>query len=381
MANKNKKNIVKVFGVASFLNDVGSDMIAPIWPLFVVSLGANMSILGLIDGMGEAIVSISQAVSGYISDKLRRRKVFVWTGYLMGSLSRIGYSLSTSWIYLVPLKILDRFGKIRGSPRDAMIADSVEMRERGYSFGFLRMMDNAGAFAGVFITLVLIHFIDIRNIILIAAFPSIISTILIYIFIKEKRYKKIYKGISLNNLSKNFRLFLLSGSIFALASFSYSFLIIYANNSRIEKVFVPALYLLFTLFASLSSIPFGKLADRIGRKITMQISYLLFVCMCIITLINSLISVILVFILYGLHKGSLETVQRTFISELSEKRYRASTLGAYRMVTGFLALPASIIAGLLWETISWETTFIFAAILASISTLLLHRVKETLEAR
>lgn len=107
--------------LTSELNDLGSDMIYPVWPLFVTSvLGANMAVLGFIDGLGEAIVSISQAASGYVSDRLRRRKIFIWTGYLLGSLSRIGYALTTLWQHLIPFKIMDRAGKIRGAPRDAI---------------------------------------------------------------------------------------------------------------------------------------------------------------------------------------------------------------------------------------------------------------------
>ncbi len=375
---KGNKKTVKVFGVASFLNDVGSDMIAPIWPLFVLSLGADMRILGLIDGVGEAIVSISQAASGYVSDRLRRRKIFVWTGYLMGSLSRIGYAIAPTWIYLIPLKALDRLGKMRGAPRDALIADSTKKRERGESFGYLRMMDHAGAFTGVLATMALIGFLELRDILLLAAIPSIASALIIYLFIKEKKGEGIYQGISLSNLSGSFRLMLLAGSTFALASFSYSFLIVYASRSGIEAVYVPALYLLFTLFASLSSIPFGKLADKIGRKKSMQISYLLFTCMCLTALAGSQAAAVAVFLLYGLHRGALETVQKTFISELSDEKYRASTLGAYQMVTGLLALPASLIAGVLWETISWQTPFIFAGSLALISALVVHWVRETL---
>jgi len=121
MEKKETRKTVRTFAFASFLNDLGSDMIYPVWPLFVTSvLGANMAVLGFIDGLGEAIVSISQAASGYVSDRLRRRKIFIWTGYLFGSLSRIGYALSTLWQHLIPFKIMDMAGKIRGAPRDAI---------------------------------------------------------------------------------------------------------------------------------------------------------------------------------------------------------------------------------------------------------------------
>jgi len=125
-ANETKKTI-RTFLWASFLNDMGSDMIYPVWPLFVTTvLKANMSALGFLDGLGEALVSISQAASGYLSDRLRKRKVFIWSGYLCGALSRIGYSLSGTWQHLVPFRIMDRAGKIRGAPRDAMCRSFCE---------------------------------------------------------------------------------------------------------------------------------------------------------------------------------------------------------------------------------------------------------------
>jgi MFS family permease len=118
------KKTLRTFAVASFLNDLGSDIIYPIWPLFVTQvLKANMSALGLLDGLGEALVSLSQAASGYMSDRIRKRKVFIWIGYLCGSASRLGYAASSIWQHLIPFRILDRAGKIRSAPRDALIAD------------------------------------------------------------------------------------------------------------------------------------------------------------------------------------------------------------------------------------------------------------------
>ena len=148
--------ILTVFALASFLNDYGSDAICPIWPKFVLLFtGANMAILGLVDGLGDAIVSISQALSGYVSDRVGKRKVFIWTGYLLGGSSRIGYAFSAAWQHVIPFRILDRFGKIRGAPRDAMIADISTQKNRGRNFGLLRAMDNLGAVCGIATTIFL----------------------------------------------------------------------------------------------------------------------------------------------------------------------------------------------------------------------------------
>ena len=134
-----------------------------------------MSVLGFVDGLGEAIASISQAASGYISDRIRKRKVFVWTGYLFGSLSRVGYALSTSWQYLVSFRILDRAGKIRSAPRDAVVADISTKGEMGKNFGLLRAMDNFGAVCGIIVCILFFGLLGYRNLFLIAAIPSTIG--------------------------------------------------------------------------------------------------------------------------------------------------------------------------------------------------------------
>src|SRR3989344_5468698 len=153
----NRKTVdkkVKVFALASFLHDLGSDIVFSVWPIYVTQiLGANMAIVGLIDGIGEALVSISQAVSGYISDRIRKRKLFVWLGYLFGGVARIGYAFAPVWQWLIPFRVLDRSGKIRGTPRDAIISDISTRQNRGKNFGILRMMDNLGAVAGILISI------------------------------------------------------------------------------------------------------------------------------------------------------------------------------------------------------------------------------------
>jgi sugar phosphate permease len=165
-------------------------MIYPIWPLFVtVALRADMTTLGFIDGVGDAIVSLSQAASGYASDKIRRRTVFVWTGYLFASASRVGYSLSTVWQHLVPFRVLDRSGKMRGAPRDAIVADLSTKENRGQNFGVLRTMDNLGATCGTIVCIALFGagLLGYTQLFLIAAVPSAIAALLILLLIREAR--------------------------------------------------------------------------------------------------------------------------------------------------------------------------------------------------
>jgi len=372
------KRVVKVFSIASFLNDFGSDMIYPVWPLFVTSfLGVNMEILGFIDGLGDALVSVSQAISGYVSDRIKKRKVFVWTGYLFGSVSRLGYALSIVWQHLIPFKILDRSGKMRGAPRDAIIADVSTKDNKGRNFGLLRMMDNLGAVCGIITTILLVSLLRYKELFLIAAIPSFIGAMLVIIFIKERKTKGIFKGISLKDITPNFKLFLFLSAIFALASFSYSFLLIYAKNFGFQTTSIPILYLIFTLAASIMSLPFGKLADKWNRKSVLIISYLLFGLMCLgFILVKSYIGIIMLFVLYGLHRAAIEPVQKTFVSELAPVKYRASVLGAFQLVVGLCALPASLIAGFLWTQIGIFIPFYFSLGLTAVSTFLMFFVKE-----
>jgi MFS family permease len=368
------KKQIRIFGLASFLNDLGSDMIYPVWPLFVRSLGASMSILGFLDGLGEALVSISQAISGFISDKIQKRKVFVWLGYLMGSFSRIGYAVSTAWQHLIPFRVLDRIGKIRSAPRDAIVADLSANQDRGSDFGFLRVMDNLGAVFGILLCIFLVEILGFRQLFILASIPSLIGVILILIFIKEQKRDstKIFKGISLKAFSPKFKHFLFLSSIFSLGAFSYSFLLIFTKEFGFKISFIPVFYLIFTLTTSLSSIPFGKLSDKIGRKRVLEISFLLWGIVCLLFLIfKNYWTIIVGFFVYGLHKGALEPSQKAFVSELVSQEIRASALGGFRMITDLFSLSASFLAGVLWDKISISAPFFLSLILTLISLFLL----------
>ncbi|MBI5411915.1 MFS transporter [Candidatus Peregrinibacteria bacterium] len=377
---KESKKTVRIFALASFLNDMGSDMIAPLWPVFVTSvLGANMAILGLIDGLGEALMSLSQAISGYISDRIKKRKVFVWLGYCCGGLSRVGYAFSTVWQELIPFRILDRAGKMRAAPRDAIIAEVSTHKNRGKNFGIIRMMDNLGATVGIILSILLFQWLSYKQLFLIASIPSVVAVLLVFFFIKEKKTSetKIFKGIKLKHLTRNLKLFFGMSALFALGAFSYSFLMIYANRFGVKPIALPLLYLLFSAVASLVSIAFGKLADKKGRKFVLWIAYGLWGLACASLIISqNLIMIIIVFALYGLHKGALEPVQAAFVSELAPPEYKASVLGGLRMIVGLCALPSSLLAGLLWDKSGLLSPLYFSLGLTVLSLILLAFIKE-----
>ena len=378
-AEENKKPI-RVFAWASFLNDLGSDMIYPVWPLFVTSvMGANMAMLGLIDGLGEAFVSISKALSGYLSDRIRKRKFFIWSGYILGSLSRFGYALAPAWQWLIPLKILDRSGKIRSAPRDALVADISNDQNRGGNFGLMKAMDNLGAVCGIVVCLLLFEHVGFTNLFLMAALPSLVSAFLIYKYIKEEKVsdRKLFAAFKLKDLDTNFKLFLILNSVFTLGAFSYSFLLIFAGKSGFKATYLPVFYLIITVTAAIFSLPMGRISDRIGRKKLMYLAFILWaaICICFILSTNDIV-VVAVFVLYGLHKAALETVQKTYTSELCPDCFRATGLGIFQMAIGICALPASLIAGFLWDKINMQAPFYLSLVLALAACVMLLFVKE-----
>jgi MFS family permease len=355
-------------------------MIYPVWPLFVTSfMGANMAVLGLIDGLGEAFVSISKALSGYLSDRIRKRKFFIWSGYILGSVSRFGYALAPTWPWLIPLKILDRSGKIRSAPRDAFVADISTDQNRGGNFGFMKAMDNLGAVCGIVVCLLLFEHIGFTNLFLMAAVPSLISAFLIYKYIREEKVsdKKLFASFTLKDLDANFKLFLILNAIFTLGAFSYSFLLIFANKSGFKVTHLPIFYLVITVTAAIFSLPMGRLSDKIGRKKLMYLAFILWAAICVSFILSTnAIVVVAVFILYGLHKAALDTVQKTYTSELCPDCFRATGLGVFQMAIGICALPASLIAGLLWEKINMQAPFYLSLALSLIACFMLIVVKE-----
>ena len=284
-----------------------------------------------------------------------------------------------TWQWLIPLKILDRSGKIRSAPRDALVADISTDQNRGGNFGLMKAMDNLGAVCGIVVCLLLFEHIGFTNLFLIAALPSLVSAFLIYKYIKEEKVsdKKLFAAFTLKDLDANFKLFLILNSVFTLGAFSYSFLLIFAGKSGFKATYLPIFYLIITVTAAIFSLPMGRLSDKIGRKKLMYLAFILWaaICICFILSTNSIV-VVAVFVLYGLHKAALETVQKTYTSELCPDCFRATGLGVFQMAIGICALPASLIAGFLWDKINMQAPFYLSLVLALAACVMLLFVQE-----
>jgi len=374
------KRTVWTFASASFLHDMGADMIFSIWPMFLTTvLGANMAVVGLIDGLGDAFVSIAQAAAGYLSDRMRKRKPFVWMGYFFGGIAKVGYSLAPTWHWVLPFRILDRSGKMRGAPRDAIVSDLSTVQNRGRHFGILRMMDNAGAMVGILAAIVLVRFIELRTLMMIAAIPSLLAVLLVLFVYHEQKPDgtKVFKGIHLKDFSPNLRLYTILSAFFMLGSFSYSFLLLSAKSLGFTIGEMPLLYLLYTFVAAVLSLFFGKLADRVGRKRVLLFSYGCWMGVALLfILFKSPVVVIAAFVLYGVHVASLEPVQKALAAELAPKDLVASTLGGYQMVIGLVSFPASFMAGILWDRFGLTAPYLLSLTLTAFAGLLLLFLKD-----
>lgn len=380
LTQKEAKRTVRVFALASFLHDLGADMIFSVWPLFLTGvLGANMQVVGFIDGLGDAFVSISQAASGYASDRIRKRKVFVWIGYLCGGVARVGYAFAPAWQWVLPFRILDRSGKMRGSPRDAIMADISTRQNLGSNFGLQRAMDNGGAVVGIVLSMLLIGHLGYQTIFLLAVIPSLLAMLLVMFFIRETLPSStaIFRGMQLRDLTPQLRLYLWASALFALGNFSYSFLLLFAKQSGWSTASVPALYLLFTVVTAMFSLPFGRLADAWSRKLVLLLSLGCWAAvLTLLALDRSPLTVIAAFVLYGVHKAAYDPVEKTIITELAPAEYKASVLGGFQMVVGLCSLPASMIAGILWDRVGIAAPFAFSLCMTLLAGFLLLWLQE-----
>jgi MFS family permease len=365
---------VLMLGVVSFFTDVSSEMILILLPLFYLTLGAGGAAIGLIEGIAESIASLMKVYSGWYSDKIGKRKIFISSGYSLSAVTKIFFAIATTWPQVLVIRFTERLGKgLRTSPRDALIADSTDSKIYGRAFGFHRAMDTSGAILGVILALLLVAYFSYRQIFLLAVIPAAISVVIVLFFVEERRGEprriEFKPG---SQLSTKYKLFLLVITIFALANFSYAFLVLRANNLGASDRLVITLYLLYNIVYAIAAVPAGELSDKISRKGVIILGYLIFSAMCLgFALASRLAYVALFFALYGIYQAVIEGVQRAYVADLIGKDVRGTAYGIFHTIIGVAALPASLVAGLLWEYISPSATFLYGSGMALLAALLL----------
>jgi len=243
----------------------------------------------------------------------------------------------------------------------------------------LRAMDNLGASVGILISIALFNVLGYRPLFALAAVPSIIGAGLILKAIKEPKDPagRVFKGFTFRDIDGNLALYIVLNGLFSLGSFTYSFLLLDARAAGFKTGFIPVLYLVFSASAALLAYPFGRLSDRIGRRAVMFMAYAAWAGVCVIVIATDRLPLVaLLFVLFGVHKAALEPVQKTIAAELAPPAFRASVLGAFQMVVGLAALPASLLAGLLWDKAGRRVPFWVSLGLTAAAALLLLFVRE-----
>lgn len=364
-------------GITSFLTDTTSKMIYAVMPMFLLSLGATKTELSLIEGIAESTASVLKALSGWWSDKIGRNKPFMIIGYGFTALLSPFFSIAATPMQVLLIRFAERVGKgIRTAPRDSLIAGSTDEKTRGRGFGFHKAMDNSGAIFGPLLAFGILAIFpgEYRKIFLVAGIPSLIGLASLIIFVKEAKKSKVEipGKIHLSDFPKKYYFFLCIAFLFALGNSTDALLLVKAGDVGIGDAFIPIMYLIFNSVSALFSIPAGILSDRIGREKLIIFGYLLYSLIYFgFGATGSQGTLILLFALYGIYSAATDGAQKALVSDLVDKNKRGTALGLYSCIIGITLLPASIIAGLLYDQVSNRAPFFFGSAMAFAAAILM----------
>jgi MFS family permease len=389
---------VFAISLVSLLNDASSEIIYPLLPLFLsLTLGASPGIVGLIEGAAESVSSLLKLFAGHLSDRRGKRKVFVVFGYVLSSFTRPLLAFAGSWSQVLGLRLADRVGKgVRTSPRDAMIADTVRIEERGLAFGFHRAMDHGGAVIGPLIGYVVLFYFatnqtapsasDFTKIFLVASVPALAAVFVAVMFVRESSFPLRTDGtdtapavrFSLLGFDKNFKRFLWILAVFTLSNSSDFFLILRARSTGVSALNTLLLWAAFHIVKVLSSIFGGDLSDRLGRRRLIVSGWILYAAVYAgFAFVSSQVSAWILFMIYGIYFGLSEGAEKALVADLVKPEQRGTAYGLYNLAFGITVLPASLLMGTLWDWRGPQTAFLVSAILGASAALLLLMLVKT----
>lgn len=362
---------VTVLGIVSFFTDFSTEMISGMLPSFIVTeLGASKALLGGIEGSAELVSYAFRLVSGSLSDKLRRRKIFILLGYGLSTISKPFFSVSFNWIDVLIVRIIDRIGKgVRTAPRDALISDSVTESTSGKAFGIHRTLDQTGAIAGPIAAYALLQFFDVRDIFILSLIPGIIAIIILVFFVKEVIGKGTTEEMQKNFLyllkqNRPFTILLLLTGIFGLGAYNYSFILLNSSDVGVIESSIPLVYATINITHTAVSIPSGIIADRIGKEKVLILGYgiLLISSFLMLILSGNFLYAFVIALIYGIYVGITETVQRAVLPKYVDSNLRGTAYGLYSLIIGVGFFIGNILFGYLWDAYSLDVSISFSSI-------------------
>jgi len=390
-------------GIVSLLTDVSSEMIFTLLPLFLFNvLRAPIITIGLVGGLSESIDAILRIAGGWLSDRMGKRKPLAVLGYSISTVAKPFMLLATGWGGAMGVRIGDRVGKgIRTSPRDALVADSVSAEERGKGFGLHRAMDTTGAVIGLGIAAIIVYLVQrgglelgwstYRWLVLGGIIPAVAAVLVLLFFVRERVKRPLpgagnlaggfsfagFRGL-IKGFDTRFKLFLVLMAVFTLGNSSDFFVVLRAQNLGSPVLNIVLMFVLFNAAYAAIALPAGKLSDRLGRRRVIAIGWSVYALVYLgFALATDLWQVWLLFAGYGVYYGVVEGVARAFVADMVPEEKRGTAYGLYHGVVGLTLLPASLIAGWLWQAYSPSAPFFFGAGLAFIAMIgMMALVKE-----
>jgi len=375
-------NNVILIGLVSFFADLSTEMVYPLIPMYLTTVfGATPALVGVIEGIAESLASLLKVFSGYATDKYRKKKPIAFFGYSTGLIYKLALIFASSWVGVLAARVIDRFGKgIRTAPRDVLVSESSDSKKLGHSFGLHKALDMAGSAAGILLAFFIMKTgngeFAYKRIFLLSAIPTL-AALFMFIFIKETHKPRESKAPlnvfgSLRNLDSRLKLYLVVVFIFTLGNSSNTFLLLRARNMGFDSATVVLLYFLYNIVTSLLSIPLGKVSDRVGRKWVLVAGYVTFAIVYAgFAWATGKAVIVAAFALYGVFTAMTAGVERAFIAEIAPKELKGTVLGLHSTIVGIALLPASVIAGFLWNIFGPVVPFALGAFLSLAAALIL----------
>ena len=375
---------VIVLGLVSFLNDLASEMVTPLIPIFLAgSLGAGALALGTIEGVADAVASFLKLGSGRLSDVLGgRRKGLTLAGYAISNLVRPLIGLAQHWTQVLGLRALDRLGKgVRNAPRDALIADVTPPEMTGQAFGLHRALDNGGALAGALVAAAILYWtpLPIPRVILLSAIPGSLAVLLILVGVQERQPSlssastPILPALRWRNLSTSMRRYLLIVALFTLARVSETFIVLRGHELQMSTIELLLLWASLNGVKALVGTPGGKLADRMERARFLALGWMAFgISFAIIGQVTGATGLWISVLIFGFFVGATEGAERALVNEFASPRERGTAYGWYHLTSGLTAVIAGVGFGALWDFWKASAAFGVAGALALLAGFLLY---------